>query len=282
MPSMKTIRRRIASVDTTKKIMKAMDMVAAAKLQKMKERLVPARSFANEARNILAAFDHWDEAMENAFCKQRPISATGYVVITSDRGLCGALNTALSEQALAHMNGGKHEKILAVGLKGHEYFTAREKNILRTYPDVSETVFYEDAMRIAATLCSLYTSGEVDEAYIAYTRYESALTHVPRIVRLLPVSAPTESHPPAAPVRCDPDVQVFLNHTIPMYLNAAVYTALIESSACEQAGRMMSMDSAVSNASDIIFNLTRAYNRKRQAAITQEISEIVGSANMAK
>jgi len=278
---MKAIKRRIASVDTTKKIMKAMDMVAAAKLQKAKTRLEGVRPFAAEARNILSAIDY-EEARGNMFFKPRKVTHTAYVVITSDRGLCGSHNVNLTEKVLSHIGAAQNERIIAVGLKGHEYFSARGKNILRTYPDVSETVFYADAMRIADYMTSLFTSGEVDEVYAAYTQFESALTHVPRIVKILPLPLRLAAAPRADDMRYDPDVHSFLDHTIPMFLNAFVYAALIESSACEQAARMISMESAVDNASDIISKLTRTYNRRRQTAITQEISEIVSSANTMK
>jgi F-type H+-transporting ATPase subunit gamma len=277
---MKTIKRRITSVETTKKIMKAMNMVAAAKLQKARVRLDAARPFADTAKQMIADFAHCEEAGEHACFRPRKVRHTAYIVITSDRGLCGSHNINLAEKVLSHIKAGRSEKILAVGIKGQEYFHARGKNIWRAYPDVSETVFYEDAELIAGVLRSLYASGEVDEAYVAYTQFESALTHIPRLDRVLPVRHHPNMAPGADGVRYDPDILSFIDQAMPMYLSAFLYAALIESSACEQAARMISMESAANNASDIIHKLTRAYNRRRQAAITQEISEIVSSANM--
>jgi len=276
---MKTIKRRITSVETTRKIMKAMDMVSAAKLQKARARLAASRPFIDETRKLITGIDQSDEVMNNPYFKQRRVKHTAYVVITSDRGLCGTYNTNLTEKVLAHINDGKNEMIIAAGLKGYEYFKLRGKRILRMYPDVSETVFYHDAERIAGYLASLYTSGEADEVYIAYTQYESALTHTPRVLKILPLTHRPEAEP-IHEMRYEPDVSTFLDQAIPMCLNAIVYTALIQSSTCEQAARMISMEAAVDNASDIIHKLTRTYNRKRQAAITQEISEIVGGADM--
>jgi len=279
---MKTIKRRLKSVVSTKKIMMAMDLVAAAKLQKARTRLEASRPFTDEIKKLMAAFGHCEEAGEHIFFKPRRVRRTAYVVITSDRGLCGNHNLNLTEKVLSHINAGKNERIIAVGLKGHEYFHLRGKNILCTYPDISETAFYEDAERIADFLASLYASGEVDEAYAAFTQFESALTHVPRVERILPVSLCLETASKAGGTRYEPDVHPFIDHAIPMYLSAFVYAALNESSACEQAARMVSMKSAADNASEIIGKLTRVYNRRRQASITQEISEIVSSANMLK
>jgi len=261
--------------------MKAMDMVAAAKLQKIRERLKAVRPFTTEAKKVLT--DILDEdAKKSVYYLPRKVKHTAYIMMTSDRGLCGSHNTNLVEKVLAHIDTGKNEQIIAVGLKGHEHIAARGKNILRTFPDVSEMVFYADAIQIANYVLSLYISGETDEVYIAYTQFKSALTHVPRIIRILPLRIRNTATPRANEMIYEPDIISFLNHTIPMFLSASVYTGLIESSACEQAARMINMESAVNNASDIIDKLTRMYNRKRQSAITQEISEIVGSANIMK
>jgi len=286
MPSLKAIKRRINSVDTTKKIMKAMDMVAAAKLQKVKARLDAARSFAKEARHMLAAFDDASELMENVFFKPRTGNNIAYLVITSDRGLCGSHNANLIEKVRTHVRENKieNERIIAVGSKGYDYFTSRGKHILRAYPDVSDTVLYVDAIRVAGYVAGLYTSGEVDKVYMAYTKFESALTHSPQVTKIFPASVDVDPEAAAKPTNMayDPDMHSFLDHAMPVFLNAFVYAALIESSACEQAARMMSMESAVNNASEIIGKLTRSYNRRRQSVITQEISEIVSSASIMK
>jgi len=277
---MKSIKRRISSVDTTKKIMQAMDMVSVTKLQKARSRLEMIAPFVDEAKNMIARLEKCEDIGENIYFKPRPLQKTAYVLITSDRGLCGSHNVNLTEKLLSRIGAGGSEMILAVGLMGREYFKRRGRNIAFTYPEVSETMFFEDTMRIADDLISLYTLGKVGEAYMAYTRFESALTHVPTIVKLLPLHRSTAPANLSEEMRYEPDAQSFLKYAVPMHLSAYIYAALIESSACEQAARMITMDSAVSNADDIIGKLTRMYNHKRQSAITQEISEIVGSANM--
>jgi len=278
MPSMKTIKRRIGSVGTTKKIMRAMGMVAAAKLQKDKVRLRAASPFFDEAMKMIDELHSCENAMENQFFRPREVRNTAYIIITSDRGLCGSYNANLIKEALAHMNAGKNEKIVAIGLKGYDYFRRHGKNVLERY-DV-KTAFYEDAERIAGSVVSLYASGAIDEAYVAYTRFESALRHVPEVAKVLPVG--TKAARRAGGMKYEPDVHAFLHHAIPIYFSAFLFAAVNESITCEQAARMISMESAVDNASEIIGKLTRAYNRRRQTAITQEISEIVSSANMLK
>ena len=280
MPSMKSIKRRIKSVNATKKIMKAMNMVSASKLQKARIQLNAARPFLSEASRVIDNLKNCNERLESIFVKQRQVNNTAYVVITSDRGLCGSFNTNVAEKAHSHMKEGKNEHVIALGLKGRDYLRRRGKNVLRSYAGISETAFYEDAVSIASILASLYTSGEVDEAYLAYTHFESTLTYVPRLVKILPLSIEREAVKKVDEMKYERDVNYFLDHAIPMYLSALIYAALAESLACEQAARMMSMDSAVKNASDIIDKLTRTYNRRRQAYITQEISEIVSGANI--
>ena len=277
MPSRKDIKRRISSVSTTKQVMKAMDMVAGAKLQKVKVQLEAARPLAKETARIIDNIKNCDDALENIYVMPRKVKNTAYVVITGDRGLCGGYNTNISQSALAHMNG-KNEKIIAVGLQGLDFFKRRGKRIVSKYSGLSETAFYENAHLISSLLMLLYKSHAVDEAFIAYTRFDSALSHTPQIAKVLPLGEQTTVFG-YSQMQYECGVDSFLEHALPIYLNAMIYAAIVESSTSEQAARMLNMDSAVSNASDIIENLTKMYNRKRQAVITQEIGEIVNAAN---
>ena len=279
MPSMKIIRRRLGSVTTTKKIMKAMHMVAAAKLQKDKARLEAARPFCGSVRDVIEELKSCPEAEGHRYFQRRaPVRTTAYLVITSDRGLCGGYNTNVAEAALLHMDG-RNELIVSAGLRGRDYFKQKGKRILEgeNFGGVSETAFYEDALRVSRRLADLYTSGAADEVYVAYTKYLSALTHECRVERLLPL----DRDPKAAPrvdMRYEGGAAAVLEYAAPLCLSAFVYAALLESSACEQAARMMSMDAAVDSATEIGAKLTRMHNRVRQAAITREIGELVGSA----
>ena len=281
MPSMKTVKRRLNSVTTTKKIMKAMHMVAASKLQRDKNRLEAARPFYDGAKEIVDYIRGMEDVSDNIFLKQREVKSILYLVITSDRGFCGSYNSNVLNAALSHMeNSGKNEKLILVGLKGNDFFRRKGKNIIRRYDDVIDTAFYEDAERVGRRLARLYARGDADEVYVAYTKFESILAHVPRIEKILPMGGGADGAGGASLMKYEPDLSSYLEQAVPVYLSAFVYAAMLESSACEQAARMVSMDAATDNASEIIEKLTLAYNRRRQASITQEISEIVGSSSI--
>jgi len=277
MPTTKMLKRRLASVATTKKIMKAMSMVAAAKLQKDKARLLAARPFLEEMEAMAGRLRNNQEAMENPFFRPRKVNHTVYFVVTSDRGLCGGYNANVLSKAAECLREGKKASVIVAGQKGYEYFSRQGTPILQRYDEVLETSFYEDAYRIGGDLARLYTEGGADEIHLIYTRFESALTHTPRVERLLPIAGAARRAGREDPMRYEPCLGDFLERVAPVYLGASIYAALLESSACEQAVRMVSMEAAVNNASDIEEKLTRVYNRRRQAAITQELSELVAS-----
>jgi F-type H+-transporting ATPase subunit gamma len=282
---MKAIKRRITSVNSTKKIMKAMNLIAASRLQKSKARLQDIRpmydSLDQVMDNIKAGFDP-DDKVE--FAEKREVNNICYIVLTSDRGLCGAYNANVSKEALSFINANedKQEKIIALGSKAWEYFNRRDKNVIEKYPASSNAASLTDAATLSKQIAEMYTSGEVDEVYLAYSHFESIITHVPRVVKLLPVwtaETSVERRDILNPMTFDPDVNTFIKHAIPMYLNVSIYDAMIEASVCEHASRMTSMDSATRNATEIIEDLTLEYNRMRQGSITQEITEIVTGAN---
>jgi len=284
MPSRKAIKRRVASVTTTKQIVSAMDMVAATKLQKVRAWLYDARPLAEASKGMLDRLKGCEAAADHVFFRERPGKRAAYAVITSDRGLCGSYNTNIAAEALCHMEeAGHEEQIIAIGLRGRAYFVRRGKQILRSHKEIAETAFYEDANKIGKNLISLFLKGQVDEVYVAYTHFESVLDHKPRIVRVLPIGD-QDALPDAGVfgMKYEPDLQSVLDYAIPSYLFAFLYSAMLESAACEQASRMVSMDAANKNATDIIDELTRTYNRKRQAQITQEITEIIGGAEVSK
>jgi len=279
MPSMKTVKRRLLSVTTTQKIMKAMNMVAASKLQKNKARLLSVRPFLSAAEIIKDNIWNSEASSKNIYMQQRKINNTAYIIITSDRGLCGSFNTNLSSAALEHMKS-KNEKLIIAGLKGHDYFSGKNKKIVKRFDDVLETAFFEDAEKISEYILSLYSSGEADEVFIAYTKFESALVNNPRIEQILPLAGNNEKTDKAYNMEYIPDINSFASYAIPMYITSFIYTALLESAACEQAARMISMDTAATNASEIINKLQHIYNRGRQTLITQEINELINSINI--
>jgi len=284
MASMKAIKKRITSVSNTKKIMKAMNLVAASKLQKAKARLDDIRPMYEDIKKVMASIKSGvSEDMEIPFAEAREVKSIAYIVLTGDRGLCGSYNMTVSKEALAcvESNKGKKEKVIAAGSKGWDYFRRRGKEVVHRCEGPSEATSFTDAEVLGNLVADMYTSGEVDEVYIIYTHFESVLAHIPHIVRLLPLkmSGGDDADAGAAIMSYDPDINTFITHAVPMYLNITIFGAMMESAVCEQACRMTSMDSATRNASDIIDDLTLDYNRKRQGMITQEITEIVSGAN---
>jgi len=285
MPSMKAIKRRILSVSTTKKIMKAMNMVSASKLQKNKVKLKEAESFFIEVEKIINSIFESEIVKDNIFLSKKEVKNIAYLVITADRGLCGSYNTNVIVKTISHIaefceQAGVNEKIVVVGLKGQEQLKREGKNIIYRYDDVLETAFYEDAQRISEYLINLYKIGEADEIYLAYTQFDSVLVHLPKIEKLLPIDIEFADVNKVNMMKYEPDEASFLEDFIPVYLSSSIYYALLQSATCEQAARMASMDTAVKNAGEIIDKLTHSYNYRRQSAITQEISEVVSSTNI--
>ena len=284
MPSMKHIKRRISSVRSTKQITKAMDLVAASKLQKIKQRLGASRLMLEQAARMIDEVKTHKGAQGNVFAGQgRTVKSSAYLVLTSNRGLCGGYNSNIVKAALAHMEegGGKNEKVIAFGARGLSYLRRRGKNILHSDTSIAEAAHYEDAQAVGRKLIGLYLAGEIDEVYVAYTHFESTLAHQPRVMKILPIelSPQDEWESTVVPMRYEPELASFLAAAVPEYISMLIYGAMVESNACEQAARMMSMNAATQNAEDIIDDLTLMYNRQRQSFITQEINEIVSGAS---
>jgi F-type H+-transporting ATPase subunit gamma len=279
MPSMKAIKRRITSVNSTQQIMKAMNLVAASKLQKAKAQLSIIRPLFDDIRRVMDDVRSCSDAAESVYFRQRDVKTAAYLIITGDRGLCGGYNMNIGKAAasLLDSHAEAEEKIIIVGSKGNDYFRRRGKNIIKRYTSISESVSFLDADGIGKVLIDMYKSGEADEVYIAYTHFESILSHQPRCEKILPLGGEIGSG--GDEMIYDPDVHSFLDDAVPLYINTVIYGAMVESNVCEQASRMTSMDAAARNAEEIIDDLTLVYNRKRQGAITQEITEIVSGAN---
>ena len=278
MPSLKAIKRRLSSVDSTRQIVNAMDMVSASKLQKAKPQLEAARDFMAETSRVIIGAGKSLAAANHLFISGREVKNTLYIVITGDRGLCGSYNQNVSDAALSFMQTHGEGKIVTVGQQGYDFFLGREKNIAHSFTDISENAFYEDAAKVGDLAVSMFVSGETDEVFVAYTSYESALTHTPRVDRLLPFGADQKSRLWYETVIYEPDVHAFLELAAPLHINACIYAAMVEAAACEHTARMTSMQSASDNAGEILEELTSDYNNKRQGAVTQEISEIVSGA----
>lgn len=281
MTSMRDIKQRIENVRSTEQIIRAMDMVASTKLQKARRQLEGVRPIYGNLKRVVEEIGNLEEVETHPFYYERKVKNTLYIIITSDRGLSGSYNSNILSESIKHMNNGKNEKILVVGSKGNDYLKKREKNIIRKITDIADSQVYYGTENLAKWLSDLYLSGEVDEVFVAYTRFENVLSYIPHVERLLPVATGVEleDNNRNNEKKYEPDLATFIDQVMPLYLHMSLFRAFSESHTSEQAARMVNMDAAGNNASDLIKDLTSMYNRKRQAAITQELSEIVGSAN---
>lgn len=280
MSSTRSIKQRIANVSSVEQLIKAMDMVASTKLVKARAQLEGVRPIYKELNRIIGEVASREEVISHVFFKERKVKNSLYIILTSDRGLSGGYSSKISGKALEHMNQGKNERLLIVGSKGTEYFNRAGKNIVKKVVDISDSQIYYGSENLAKWSMDLYLSGEVDEVFIAYTEFQNVLTYNPKVERVLPIGATTDDRLDSSEHKYEPDIDVFIDEMVPLYFHMNLFRAFSESHTSEQAARMVSMDSAGKNASDVIEDLTREYNRKRQAAITQEISEIVGSASI--
>ena len=282
---MKEIKTRIKSVESTKQITKAMELVSSSKFRKAKERAESARPYFNTLYNTVQDIAKNTSNSRNVFLKERKVNNVCYIVIAGDRGLAGGYNSNILKAVIAHNKLGTG-KVITVGKKAKESLSKRGYEVI-DYIESVEKCVYEDANRVAQTAMEAYKNGEVDEVNLVYTEFISALSQEPKIVKLLPVTIDNtntekEVKKGKAAVQYLPSADAVLGYVLPKYVSGSVYWAIAESFASEQAARRTAMESATDNANEMISKLELVYNRARQAAVTQEISEIVGGAAAAK
>jgi F-type H+-transporting ATPase subunit gamma len=283
MPSLLDIRRRIRSVKNTQQLTKAMKTVSAAKLRRAQERVMSARPYADQLRNVLANLAGRVENISHPLLEVRPEERTLVVIVTADRGLCGAFNTNLirATQNFLRENAKKSETTLfPVGRKGRDFFRRREASITSDYVNFFNKLDYGHAKDIAKTIMDLYSESKIDAVYIVYNEFKSAIQQRVSMEKLLPLGRAdlgSANDTPAEYIFEQPPQQVF-DRLLPRYVEIQVYRALLESAASEHGARMAAMDTASRNAGDMIESLTLNMNRVRQAAITREIIEVVSGA----
>lgn len=284
MPSLKDIRRRIASVKSTQKITRAMKLVAAAKLRRAQENIIKARPYALKVRQLTADLVDRAGDLAHPLLTQRPATRVMLVVLTSDRGLCGAFNANIIRTMEAHRQqgaeAGRQVSLGVVGRKGGGYCNYRNIPLEIQIEGLDVSSSFDISDEIATQLISRYSSGEVDQIQLIYNEFRSAMVQDITIRQLLPV-APTE--PPAAEraeidYLYEPEKQAVFDSVLPMYVRTEVHRSCLETVASEHGARMTAMESATDNASDIIRSLTLEYNKARQSAITKELLEIVAGA----
>ena len=280
MSSLRDIKKRIANVGTTQQIVKAMYMIASTKLHKARAQLEGVRPIYQELNRVVRELARQEKVRSHIFYQGREVQNSLYIILTSDRGFSGSYSASIMAKALEHMDAEKNEKILVVGSKGHYFFKKRGKNIIRTITNLPDAQVYYGSESIANWAIELYLSGEVDEVFIVYTHFQTVLNYEPCVDRLLPIDTGGIEIDDYDHIKYEPDVTRFIDNVIPFFMHMSLFRAFSESHTSEEAARMVNMDTAGKNAEEMIRDLTRMYNRRRQAAITQEISEIVGSASM--
>lgn len=281
MQSMRDIKRRIRSIQSTQQITKAMKTVSAAKLRKTQTKVVAARPYADKLIEVLGRLMADMDSFEHPLMTQREGNRTAYVVLTGDRGFAGGYNVNVAKLAEATIRQNPEEEsfIIACGRKGRDYFRIRGFHIIREYLDLGDDPHYIQARELARELAALFQQGEVDKINLVYTKFHSAIRHEPTVQQLLPVvAAPREEKEEELEYLYEPQKQEVLHTLVPRYLEVQVYRALLEAKTSEHGARMTAMDAASDNAAEMIEQLTLSFNRARQAAITNEISEIVGGA----
>lgn len=283
MASMRDIKRRIKSVNSTQQITKAMNLVASSKLQKARSRLDDTRPFFSQIRKVIANIVNGSNGITHPFIEVREVKKTAVIVVTGDRGLCGGYNINVSKEALNAVNKAKDASVITIGGKGKEYFTRRKVNIIESFTGISENPSYQDALEIGNIVLDLFTQEKIDEVYMAYTEFKSTISHEPKLIKLLPVDIKEfktdDTKKSSALTLYEPSEEDVLEYVIPKYINTVIYGGMVESAVCELGARMTAMDSATDNATEMISDLTLLYNRARQGAITQEITEIVSGSN---
>ena len=278
MAGVRDIRRRIRSVSNMQQITKAMKMVAAAKLRRAQEKVVASRPYASQIQDVLSRLVQAQTDAAHPLLKQRPVKKTVYILVTSDRGLCGGFNANLIRMTRGILEEGRDTDtgLVTVGRKGTDYFNKRKAEILTRFIGLGDNPDFSQAKSIAGEVMGLYTAGELDEVYLIYSKFISVLTQEPTMIKVLPIEPSQEKA--GGEYIFEPSPQKILESLLPSYIESQIFSALLESKASEQGARMTAMDSATENAKEMIAKLTLAMNRARQAAITKEISEIVGGA----
>ena len=276
--SSKEIKNRIRSMESTKQITKAMEMVAASKLRRAQAQVLNSRPYFETLHETINEIVDTNTDFSSPYLAKRPVKRIAYVVIAGDRGLAGGYNSNVLKLCYAEMEK-KDVAVLPIGKKAVEFFRARKLPIMNETYLEAENVSVGDCFTVAKTLCKAYLAGEFDEIRVGYTNFVSVLSQTPATLRLLPLlRQETGEKNLSSDIIYEPDSEAVFDAIIPEYVGGILYGALCESRASEQAARRTAMDSATQNADDMIADLSLKFNRARQAAITQEITEIVAGA----
>lgn len=282
MASMRDIKRRRNSIASTQQITKAMKLVSTVKLQKTKARAERSKPYFDKMYEVVTSMLAKSGTIDHPYLKPQASTKKAVVLITSNRGLAGGYNSNVIKTITGSDLKREDVVLFTVGNKGKEYFARRDYQIAKEYPEVIEHPMLSDAREICAEVLNLYARGEIGEIYVAYTYFKNTVVHEPKLLKLLPVEvdpADIEAARSNSLMNYEPREEEALDLIIPKYITSILYGALVESVASENGARMQAMDSATSNADEMIDKLTLQYNRARQGSITQELTEIIAGAN---
>jgi F-type H+-transporting ATPase subunit gamma len=285
MASLKAIRKRISSVKSTQKITKAMKMVSAAKLRRAQDAATAARPYAEKLSELLRNVAARVEASTHPLLQPRPeVRSLHLLVVTADRGLCGGYNTNLirKTEQFVKEHGRDRVRLTIVGRRGFDYFKRRQVTIADKHINLFGGPNSELARRIGEQLAREFAEGSTDAVYVIYNHFRSALIQVPTLTQLLPIAADGAADAASADYLYEPNAAALLDRLVRQYITVLIHRAFLEATASEHGARMTAMESATTNASDMIDRLTLAMNRARQATITKELMEIVSGAEALK
>jgi F-type H+-transporting ATPase subunit gamma len=279
----KEIRNKIKSVKNTQKITKAMQMVAASKLRKTQDRMAASRPYAQRIRTVIGHLSEANPDYRHPFLRTRDIKRVGYIVITTDRGLCGSLNVNLFRPLLGEIREWQKQGVAVdlciLGAKGIAFFRRLKTNIVAATSHLGDTPKVADLIGTITAMTDAYSQGAIDRLFLAHNVFVNTMSQVPEVKTLLPVEAIDKSELQQHwDYLYEPSADELLDNVLARYIESQVYRAAVENVACEMASKMVAMKAATDNAGKFIDQLQLIYNKARQAAITQEISEIVGGA----
>ena len=284
MAGAKEIRTQIKSIKNTQKITKAMEMVAASKMRRAQDRMAASKPYAAQMREVIGHLAAASSDYQHPFMTEREVKNVGYIVVTTDRGLCGGLNLNLFKAATMAISeaqdAGAGVKYSVFGNKGVAFFKRHGGKVVATSTDLGDKPELNDLIGGVKVMLDAYEEGELDKVYLIYNTFENTMTQSPTVQLLMPVAkVETEGLPQNWDYLYEPEPEELLGGVLRRYVESQVYQAVVENVACEMASRMVAMKAATDNAGDLIDDLQLIYNKARQAAITQELSEIVaGSA----
>ena len=284
MSGSQEIRSQIASIQNTQKITKAMEMVAASKMKKAQDQMTMARPYADKILNVISHLAHAHPEYESDFLSSRDVSKKGYIVVSSDRGLCGGLNNNLFKKVLDQVEIDKSTSVDSafslIGNKSTSFFQRVGGEVIAKTSQLGDKPKIEQVLGLIKSTIDKFLGKEIDELYVVYNRFVNTVSQEPVVQKILPISVmeKNDDYNFYWDYIYEPDAKDVLESLFTRYLESLIYRAIVENLACEQASRMVAMKAASDNASDLISELQLIYNKNRQAAITQEISEIISGA----